>query len=124
MGTGSIDERSAMLVIEIEVADLARSVAFYRGLGFTVVRAEGGFASLAWRGAWLFLTVGPRASGNGATGTNLRVLVDDVDAAWEAARASGAAVEAPIADRSYGMRDFTIRDPDGFALRFAAPIVR
>jgi uncharacterized glyoxalase superfamily protein PhnB len=75
-------------------------------------------------GVALFLVVGPRAAGNAGTGTNLRVAVDDVDGAWEAALATGAAVEVPIADRCYGLRDFTIRDPDGFAMRFAAPIAR
>jgi uncharacterized glyoxalase superfamily protein PhnB len=67
---------------------------------------------------------GPHTAGNAATRTKttLRILVDDVDAAWEAARALGAKVEAPIGDRAYGLRDFTIRDPDGFALRFAKNI--
>jgi hypothetical protein len=26
----------------------------------------------------------------------------------------------PIGDRYYGLRDFTIRDPDGFGVRFAS----
>jgi len=30
----------------------------------------------------------------------------------------GARVIKPIADRYYGLRDFTIADPDGFGLRF------
>jgi hypothetical protein len=32
----------------------------------------------------------------------------------------GLAVEQPIADRSYGLRDFRVRDPDGFGFRFAS----
>ena len=32
----------------------------------------------------------------------------------------GAPVLAPIADREYGLRDFTILDPDGFGVRFGA----
>jgi predicted enzyme related to lactoylglutathione lyase len=122
MIVGSIEERNADLVIEIEVADLGRAVAFYRELGFTLFRKENDFASLQWREAWLFLSVGPGAVGNAATGTNLRVLVDDVDAVWAKVSALGASVVTPIANRSYGLRTFTIRDPDGFALRFATPI--
>jgi hypothetical protein len=34
----------------------------------------------------------------------------------------GARVLAPIADRDYGLRDFTIADPDGFGIRFATRI--
>jgi hypothetical protein len=32
----------------------------------------------------------------------------------------GARVVSPIGDRYYGLRDFTIADPDGFGLRFAS----
>jgi hypothetical protein len=31
-------------------------------------------------------------------------------------------VLAPIADREYGLRDFTIADPDGFGVRFGTRI--
>jgi hypothetical protein len=44
----------------------------------------------------------------------------DVDRLWTIAQSLGLAVEQPTADRSYGLRDFTVRDPDGFGLRFAS----
>ena len=50
---------------------------------------------------------------------NVRVMVPDVDRYWELAAEMGARVLAPIADKSYGLRDFAIADPDGFAVRFA-----
>jgi len=31
----------------------------------------------------------------------------------------GARIILPVADRYYGLRDFTIADPDGFGVRFA-----
>jgi uncharacterized glyoxalase superfamily protein PhnB len=40
------------------------------------------------------------------------VVVGDADAAYERARAAGAAVTEPV-DRSYGSRDVTVTDPDG-----------
>lgn len=46
----------------------------------------------------------------------------DVDARWELARELGLEVEQEIADRYYGLRDFTVLDPDGFGLRFATTI--
>ena len=45
---------------------------------------------------------------------NVRIMVPAVD---EYAQL-GARVIKPIADRHYGLRDFTIADPDGFGLRF------
>jgi len=47
-------------------------------------------------------------------------MVADVDAYWARAQAMGAHVLAPIADRNYGLRDFTILDADGFGLRFGS----
>jgi uncharacterized glyoxalase superfamily protein PhnB len=48
-------------------------------------------------------------------------MVADVDACWRRANEIGARVVTPIADRYYGLRDFTIADPDGFGVRFASP---
>jgi uncharacterized glyoxalase superfamily protein PhnB len=47
-------------------------------------------------------------------------MTPDVDAMWRRALDIGARVVAPIADRPYGLRDFTIADPDGFGVRFGA----
>jgi uncharacterized glyoxalase superfamily protein PhnB len=49
-------------------------------------------------------------------------MVADVDAWWRRAVGMGARVLAPIADRDYGLRDFTIADPDGFGVRFGTRI--
>jgi uncharacterized glyoxalase superfamily protein PhnB len=45
-----------------------------------------------------------------------------VDAVWAVAQTLGLRVERSIADRFYGLRDFTVLDPDGFGLRFASPL--
>lgn len=47
-------------------------------------------------------------------------MVPRVDEAWKVATAMGARVVIPIGDRYYGLRDFTITDPDGFGVRFAS----
>ena len=47
-------------------------------------------------------------------------MVADVDAYWDTVRGMNATVLASIADREYGLRDFTILDPDGFGIRFAS----
>ena len=41
------------------------------------------------------------------------VYVEDPDALCAAYRHAGADIVEPVASRSYGMRDFVIRDPDG-----------
>jgi len=38
------------LVVEVFVRDLDRSLAFYTGLGFRLLRRDGGFAELQWEG--------------------------------------------------------------------------
>jgi uncharacterized glyoxalase superfamily protein PhnB len=49
-------------------------------------------------------------------------MVPDVDAWWQRATDMGARVLSPISDHDYGLRDFTIEDPDGFGIRFATRI--
>ncbi len=108
------------LVTEIFVRDIRKSTAFYRRLGFGLVRDDGDFVELAWEGHRLFLDertdMGPVPD---TVQANVRVMVPDVDRYWELAREMGARVLAPIQDKSYGLRDFAIADPDGFAVRFA-----
>lgn len=113
------------LVIEVAVTDIRRSVAFYRSLGFELLRDDGQFVELTWEGHRLFLeqraALGPEPAGAPSfRGTNVRVMVPDVDACWALVQAIGAPIVAPIGDRYYGLRDFTIVDPDGFGIRFAS----
>ena len=111
------------LVLELFVRDFARSMSFYRALGFAVEREEPGFAVLRWQRCELLIQasaklgeVPPRPA------SNLRILVDDVDAKWELAQTLRAPVFVPIGDREYGLRDFIVSDPDGFGVRFASPL--
>lgn len=57
---------------------------------------------------------------------NLQIAVADVGALYERVQASGASVLVPIEERWYrrnaellGVRQFVVRDPDGYLLRFA-----
>ena len=75
--------------------------------------------TVTWEGHRLFLDERPRHEPPAAPQANVRVMVPDVDAWWRRATGMGARVLAPIADRYYGLRDFTIADPDGFGIRFA-----
>lgn len=108
------------LVTEIFVRDIRKSTAFYGRLGFGLVRDDGDFVELAWEGHRLFLDEQPDMGPVPDTvQANVRVMVPDVDRYWDLAREMGARVLAAIQDKSYGLRDFAIADPDGFAVRFA-----
>jgi len=78
------------------------------------------FASLTWEDCRLFLDQRPGLPEPPPTPVmNVRIMVRDVDVHWRRATERGLRIVAPIADRSYGLRDFTIADPDGFGVRFA-----
>ena len=119
------------LVTEIVVRDIKRSTNFYRRLGFEVLRDGGDFVELTWEDHRLFLAE-PSAFPEGdyvglpkrppLPVANVRVMVPDVDHYWSLANEIGATVIVPIGDRYYGLRDFTIADPDGFGVRFATTL--
>lgn len=115
----SHDELGDQLVIEILVSDLDRSLAVYTALGFVLERRDGHFAALRWEGREFFLDQRSDLRPINSSRANLRILTDDVDAKWKLAQQLGLRVEQRIADRYYGLRDFTVLDPDGFGLRFA-----
>jgi len=104
------------------VSDLAASIAFYRDrLGFTVTFEYGEpayYACLCRDEVGLHLRVGGASPawrpGNGA----LAVFVTDVDALYGELVARDARPPNPPQDRTYGMRDFTLEDPDGNELTF------
>lgn len=109
------------LVVEIYVRDLERSKAFYLRLGFDLLSEKEAFVVLTWEDHRLFLEERKDISFPAdSSQANVRIMVADVDAYWERALEMKARVIKPIADRGYGLRDFTIADPDGFGLRFAS----
>jgi catechol 2,3-dioxygenase-like lactoylglutathione lyase family enzyme len=117
------------LVTEIVVRDIRRSVEFYRRLGFELLRDGGDFVELTWEDHRLFLAElsAFRDTRGVALATpspfpvaNVRVMVSNVDEYWKLVNEIGAQIVVPVADRYYGLRDFTIADPDGFGVRFAS----
>jgi catechol 2,3-dioxygenase-like lactoylglutathione lyase family enzyme len=114
-------EPTDQLVVEVFVRDMQRSRAFYLDLGFELKEDRGEFVDLAWEGHHLYLDERDDLPDLqlGVPMANVRIMVLDVDAYRARATAGGAHVLAPIADRDYGLRDFTILDPDGLGLRFA-----
>jgi catechol 2,3-dioxygenase-like lactoylglutathione lyase family enzyme len=121
------------LVAEIVVRDIKRSTDFYRRLGFDLLRDGGDFVELTWEDHRLFLAELSAFPEIGEIElpapprfplANIRVMVPNVDDHWRAANEIGARIVLPIGDRYYGLRDFTIADPDGFGVRFATLLQR
>jgi catechol 2,3-dioxygenase-like lactoylglutathione lyase family enzyme len=108
------------LVTELYVRDFKLSCEFYQAFGFQMVHDEGDFAELQWEEALLFLEANPKALPPLSFPVgNIRILVPNVDDYWTLSQQMGAQVIRLLEDRSYGLRDFTIAEPDGLALRFA-----
>jgi len=134
--TAAGSEVSITVAPEFFVRDLEASVVFYRDkLGFQVARREPDFAVVALGRAIVLLAAAgavvehqmPRASEwlAGAArgiGVNVLILVDDVHAVYDRARSAGATIAKEIGDRTYGLRDFIVADPDDYLLRFGAAV--
>jgi len=111
------------LVVEVFVADLSRSLAVYTALGFKLERRDQHFVALRFDGREFFLDEhSDLPPSSGLARANIRILTDDIDAMWALVQRLGLRVSQPIANRYYGLRDFTVLDPDGFGLRFAGMI--
>lgn len=112
-------EPTEQLIVELYTADIKSSLAFYKSFGFETVREESNFIVLRWEESVLFLEEVKDCPPPAHAVGNIRIMVPDVDRYWELALNLGARVIRPIADRYYGLRDFSIDGPDGLGLRFA-----
>ena len=104
--------------VTFAVHDMARSIGFYRRLGFELLygddRAE--FSSMKAGEAFVNLSADPRYEHRWWGRAIFRV--DDVDAHYRALKAQGLELESPR-DAAWGERFFHITDPDGHELSFA-----
>ncbi len=139
------DHPRPLLVPELNVTDLGRSLAFWRDLlGFRVVydRPEQGFASIARDGVEFMLeefdtgpaerlgiwTTGARERPYGR-GINFEITVADVSALMTSLESAGWPLFFGPEERWYraggeevGVRQFLVQDPDGYLLRFSQSI--
>jgi len=109
------------LVLEIYVSSLERSVRFYTSLGFRLEwQVPDVFAQVSWESCLLFLKVKVNRPPSTSTG-NIRIMVPDVDVKYRECREKlGYEIVQEIGDRRFVIRDFIIRDPDGFEVRFGS----
>jgi catechol 2,3-dioxygenase-like lactoylglutathione lyase family enzyme len=114
-------EGARQLALEVHVSELQRSITWYQAIGFELVERKETFAVLGWDDARFFIKEHPQ-HGSGDTNANIRVMVPDVDLQWDQVETLGLKVVVPIDDRVYGLRDFTVADPDGFGIRFGTSL--
>jgi catechol 2,3-dioxygenase-like lactoylglutathione lyase family enzyme len=109
--------------VTLATHNMARAVAFYRGLGFEVCFGgeEACFTSLRAGSSYLNL-IAQRAGNQWAGWGRVIFHVGDVDAMYQRALALGLQPEAPPRDGSWGERFFHLSDPDGHQLSFARPL--
>lgn len=121
----------------LNVTDMAKSLAFYRALGFRVVSETKDPKDKQAPPAWVDLALGRAELGLGAIESNpdpefqkwvstplgagvvIYFQVANVDRFHEKAKRAGAVVEHAPVTRSYG-RVSTVNDPDGYTLTFIA----
>lgn len=104
----------------VPAKDYARSLAFYRELGFELAWDSGELAYLR-AGSCAFLLQRFYVEAH-ASNFMMHLLVEDVDAWWAHVRDAGLAERygvraTPPEDRPWGIRDFTLDDPTGVLWR-------
>ncbi len=118
------------IVAELTVADVAESIAWYRELGFEIelegLHDENGlqWVSLGHNGrsVWLLRADMSDFAVEHAPRTTLYLQVEDVDALHDRLLRRGIAIESRPASQWYGLREFKLRDPDGFRWVINQPI--
>jgi len=122
----------AKVIPEIAVSDLEQSLAFYTALGFTkqddgIIDDKGSqWCSLSMGDAALWLIRQDivedldtdEEKGNGV---NIYLSVDDVDATYEKLKPEATIVKE-IETLWYGLRQFSVVDPDGYLLTINMPV--
>ncbi len=119
----------------IKSSDIDRSIRFYTEVldfkrkwpEYAEVETANGVANLIKDGAEIQLS---RHAGDGVFGSLQRVYVDNVDERYETFRDRGLDTtqrsESPVhtapVNQIWGLREFSLADPDGNGLCFCAPI--
>ena len=106
------------------VDDLARSIAYYRKLGFDFGDPWDGFYAIGLRdGLEIHLKEEPKHAAHRQYQREHEHLdaaagVDGIEAFYEQCVANGATILRPLASTEWGTKDFYIEDPDGYIISF------
>jgi catechol 2,3-dioxygenase-like lactoylglutathione lyase family enzyme len=116
--------RLTSLAPQFLVDDLARSMAYYRKLGFTFGEPWGGFYAIGQRdGLELHLKEAPKNAAERQYRREHEHLdaaagVDGIEAFYAQCIANGVAILRPLIATAWGTMDFYVEDPDGYIIAF------
>lgn len=105
-------------VPKLASADIGRSIAFYRQLGFSHAAEYPGYGIVEHDGVELhfWFCTDPRI----AQATGCRINVEGIALLFEECSALGIVhPNDPLADKPWGLREFSILDPDGNLVTFS-----
>ena len=109
----------------LAVADVVAAVRYYRDkLGFTDEWLWGDppdFGGVSWGKVGVMFCLQPALAAR-VEGHQHAFFVTGVDRLHELHRARGAEVVSPPEDKPWGLREYTVRDPNGYRLRFGEPV--
>jgi catechol 2,3-dioxygenase-like lactoylglutathione lyase family enzyme len=104
--------------VTFAVRDMARSIEFYKKLGFTVIYGDDGSAFTTLRSGDAFVNLAATPGYEGCWWGRVILRVDDADAQFVLLIEAGLKPEPPR-DAPWGERFFHITDPDRHELSFA-----
>ena len=124
MPQGTVKPRVTSFAPQFLVADLQRSIAYYRKIGFSFGEPWGGFYAIGLLdGLEVHLKEATRNEaerGWRRTNEHLDAAagVDGIEAFYDRCVANGVSIIKPLADTAWGTKDFCIEDPDGYIIAF------
>jgi catechol 2,3-dioxygenase-like lactoylglutathione lyase family enzyme len=125
-----VQARLTSLAPQFLVDDLARSMAYYRKLGFAFGEPWDGFYAIGLRdGLELHLKEAPknpveREYRRAQEHLDAAAGVDGIEAFYDQCVANGATILRPLAPTDWGTKDFYIEDPDGYVISFGGTPAR
>jgi GNAT superfamily N-acetyltransferase len=109
----------------LAVADVAAAVQFYRDkLGFTgewLWDDPPTFGGVSWGKVGVMFCLQPALAAR-VEGHQHSFFVSGVDRLYERHRDNGVPVISPLEAKPWGLREYTVRDPNGYRLRFGEPV--
>ena len=110
----------------IHVPDVSATVDWYMSIGFKVIRqnednGEINWAKLSFGNSELMLNAGGKPGTDNRREVDLYITTDNVDDVYQRLKDRVQVVEN-LYDAFYGMREFVVRDINGFWVTFGQPL--
>ena len=114
----AMSEVEHICAVTFVVRDMARSVAFYRKLGFSIFHGGEGASFSSFRFGEAFINLAASSSYESQAWGRVIFRVTDADTYYKSLTAAGLRPDEPK-DAAWGERFFHVLDPDGHELSFA-----